>query len=165
MTEESKVVDLEIDEEATKDALNESVNGVTDLESGDEVETIEAQDADSVAAGSAKKKKKSKKAKLKKVLGVGNKEDGDKDASGSSSNPSSKITSGMVEQILTMNPSLKAELSGKTKEGQTEAVRKMDVSELLTGMAISGKNQKTWRRTSSGKPSPSLDSTKPWSRR
>ena len=142
MTEESKVVDPKIDEEAAKDALNESANGVTDPESGDEVETTEAQDADSVAAGSAEKKKKSKKAKLRKVLGVGNKEDGDKDASGSSSNPSSKITSGMVEQILTMNPSLKAEVSGKTKEEQTDAVRKMDVSELLTGMAVSGKNQK-----------------------
>ena len=142
MTEESKVVDPKIDEEAAKDALNESANGVTDPESGDEVETTGAQDADSVAAGSAEKKKKSKKAKLRKVLGVGNKEDGDKDASGSSSNPSSKITSGMVEQILTMNPSLKAEVSGQTKEEQTEAVRKMDVSELLTGMAVSGKNQK-----------------------
>lgn len=142
MTEASKVVDPKVDVQAAKDILKESANGATETESGDEVETAEAQDADSVAAGSAEKKKRSKKAKLRKALGVGNKEDGDKEASGSSANPASKLTSGMVEQLLTMNPSLKSEVAGKTKEERTEAVRNMDVSELLTGMSVSGKNQK-----------------------
>ena len=142
MTDESKVVDPKVDSQAAKDALNESAKGVTDTESGEEIETTGSQDANSVAAGSIEKKKKSKKAKLKKALGVSNKEDGDKEASGTSANPASKLTSGMVEQLLTMNPSLKSEVAGKTNEEQTEAVRKMDVSELLTGMSVSGKNQK-----------------------
>ena len=140
--EESKVVDPKIDEEAAKDALDQSTNGAADQDSAEEVESIDNKDSDAVAAGSAAKKKKSKKAKLKQALGVGKKEDERQEASSSSSNPASKLTSGMVEQLLEMNPSLKSEVAGMDKERAADTLKKLDVADLLTGMSVSGKNQK-----------------------
>lgn len=132
MPEESKIVDPTTEPEAAKDVLN----GATDDDSGEEVEALDSKDPDAVAAGSTTKKKKSKKAKLKKVLGVRNKEDGDKEASDSSSNPASKLTSGMVDQLLEMNPSLKSEVEGLDKEQAAEKLKKLDVADLLTGMVV-----------------------------
>lgn len=140
--EESKIVDPKVDEEAAKNVLDESANGTADHDSAEEVESTDNKGSDAVAAGSAAKKKKSKKAKLKQALGVGKKEDGAKEVSGSSSNPASKLTSGMVEQLLEMNPSLKGEVAGMDKERAAETLKKLDVADLLTGMSVSGKNQK-----------------------
>lgn len=140
--EESKLVDPKADEEAAKDVFEPSANGNADQDSAEDVDSTDNKGSDAVAAGSAEKKKKSKKAKLKQALGVGNKEDEDKESSGSSSNPASKLTSGMVEQLLEMNPSLKSEVAGMDKEKATETLKKLDVADLLTGMSVSGKNQK-----------------------
>lgn len=131
MPEESKLVDSTADADAAKDVLN----GDTDEESGEEIEPTGSKDADSVAQES-NTKKKSKKAKLKKALSVGNKENGDKDTSSSSSNPASKLTSGMVDQLLEMNPSLKNEVEGLDKEQAAEKLKKLDVADLLTGMVF-----------------------------
>ncbi|KAK4692357.1 hypothetical protein P7C71_g4829, partial [Lecanoromycetidae sp. Uapishka_2] len=130
MPEESKVVDPKTDVEAAKDVLN----GATDEDSGEEAEPTDSKDPDSVAVGSTTKKKKSKKAKLKNAFRVGNKEDGDKDASASSSNPASKLTGEMVDQLLEMNPSLKSEVEGLDKGEAAEKLKKLDVADLLTGM-------------------------------
>ena len=140
--EESKLVDPKADEEAVKDVLEQSANGNADQDSAEDVDSTDNKGSDALAAGSTDKKKKSKKAKLKQALGVGSKEDGDKESSGSSSNPASKLTSGMVEQLLEMNPSLKSEVAGMDKEKATETLKKLDVADLLTGMSVSGKNQK-----------------------
>jgi len=130
MLEESKVFDPKTDAEAARDVLN----GFTDGDSGEEAQPTDSKDPDSVAAGSASKKKKSKKAKLKKAFGVGKKEDGDKEALSSSSNPASKLTSGMVDQLLEMNLSLKSEVEELDKEKAAEELKKLDVADLLTGM-------------------------------
>lgn len=140
--EESKVVDPRIEEEAAKEVLDQSNNGATNQDSAEELESTDSKDMDAVAAGSAARKKKSKKAKLRQALGVGKKENEDIEASGSSSNPASKLTSGMVEQLLEMNPSLKGEVAGMDKETAAETLKKLDVADLLTGMSVSGKNQK-----------------------
>ena len=140
--EESKVVDPKIDEEVAKDVLDRPINGTADQDSAEEVEASRSKDTDAVAAASAAKKKKSKKAKLKQALSVGKKDDDDKETSGSSSNSAGKLTSGMVEQLLEMNPSLKSEVAGMDKEKAAEALKKLDVADLLTGMSVSGKNQK-----------------------
>lgn len=128
MNQESKLADPKIEEEAAKDVLGQS--STTDQDSAEDVEPTDSKDSDAVAAGSAAKKKRSKKAKLKKALGV-SKKDGDKE---SSSNPASKLTGDMVEQLLEMNPSLKSEVSGMDKEKAAETLKKMDVADLLTGM-------------------------------
>ncbi|KAL6716653.1 glycylpeptide N-tetradecanoyltransferase [Lecanora helva] len=139
MNAESKLADPKAEEEATKDVLGQS--STTDQDSTEEVDSIDKQDSDAVAAGSAAKKKKSKKVKLKKALGVTSK-DGDKGNSDTSSNPASRLTGNMVEQLLEMNPALKSEVAGMDKDKAAETLKTMDVADLLTGMSVTGKNQK-----------------------
>jgi hypothetical protein len=131
MPEESKVVDPKNDAEAARDLI---FNGATDEDSGEEEEPTDSKDPDSVTAGSTSKKKKSKRLKFKKALGVGSKENGDKEELGSLSNPASRLTSGMVDQLLEMNPSLKSEVEGLDNDQAVEKLKKLDVAELLTGM-------------------------------
>ena len=131
MAEESKEIDPKLDEAAIAEVVDpDSATSPT----GEDVEEDEGPDStnpDAVAAGSSAKKKRSKKAKLKKALGVGSSQDAE---ASSSSNPASKLTPGMVEQLLEMNPSLKSEVAGLDKDNAAEAVKKMDVADLLTGM-------------------------------
>ncbi|RMJ25176.1 hypothetical protein PHISP_03967 [Aspergillus sp. HF37] len=61
----------------------------------------------------------------------------------SSGKPSgAKMTPQAAESLLDMNASLKNEVAGMDKGKATEAVRKMDIAELLTGLSVPGKNQK-----------------------
>ncbi|KAL9637851.1 MAG: hypothetical protein Q9164_001934 [Protoblastenia rupestris] len=130
MAEESKVADPEFNSEI----IDEGVKGPDHDGNLEEVEAGGGS-AEDVAEGPTGKKSKSKKAKLKKAL-TG------KDLSESSSNPASKLTSDMVEQLLEMNPSLKGEVAGMDKDKATEKLKKLDVADMLTGMSVSGKNQK-----------------------
>ena len=126
MTEESKEADPVANVEALEEAL-------TDHDSeGEEA----GASTDKPAEGASKKKKKGKKSKLKKALGVSSSEDG------SSAKPAQKLTDEMVEQLLEMNPSLKAEIAGMDKKTATEALKNLDVADLLSGMAVGGKNKK-----------------------
>lgn len=104
------------------------------VEEVDEEDHAEVEGQDAAAASSSAKKKKSKKAKMKKVLGATSKDNGAASSSSSSANPASKLTTGMVEQLLEMNPSLKGEVAGMDKEKAAEALKKLDVADLLTGM-------------------------------
>ncbi|KAL2864212.1 glycylpeptide N-tetradecanoyltransferase swoF [Aspergillus lucknowensis] len=56
--------------------------------------------------------------------------------------PGDKLTPQAAEAMLENNPALKNELSGLEKEKAVEALRKMDISELLTGLSLTGKNKK-----------------------
>ena len=56
--------------------------------------------------------------------------------------PGQKLTSKAAEALLENNPALKNELAGLDKDKAAEALRKMDIAELLTGLAVGGKNQK-----------------------
>ncbi|PKY02092.1 N-myristoyl transferase [Aspergillus campestris IBT 28561] len=65
--------------------------------------------------------------------------------SGSSPKPYSigdKLTPKMAESLLENNPALKNEMAGLGKDKTAEALRKMDIADLLTGLAVGGKNQK-----------------------
>ncbi|EEP77906.1 glycylpeptide N-tetradecanoyltransferase [Uncinocarpus reesii 1704] len=53
-----------------------------------------------------------------------------------------KLTDSMAETLLEMNPALKNELAGLDKAKAAEMLRKMDISELLTGLSLNQKNQK-----------------------
>ena len=136
MTEESKEVDPKLDAEVVKDILANQDDEQESLSNGDgdEEEPADGEAPDAVAAGSSAKKKKSKRAKIKKSLGMVKKEDGEASASSGSANPASKLTTEMVEQLLEMNPSLKGEVAGMDKEKAAEALKKLDVADLLTGM-------------------------------
>lgn len=133
MAEESKEIDPKIDEAAVKEVIDgEPTASTTNEVTGDE--DPEGTSPDAMAAGAATKKKKSKKAKLKKALGI---EAGQDAEASSSSNPASKLTDGMVEQLLEMNPSLKSEVAGMDKANAAAAVKKLDIADLLTGMVSS----------------------------
>lgn len=53
-----------------------------------------------------------------------------------------KMTPKAAESLLEMNAALKNEMAGLDKGKATDAVRKMDIAELLTGLSVQGKNQK-----------------------
>ena len=53
-----------------------------------------------------------------------------------------KVTPQVVDQLLELNPALKGELAGMDKGKAAEAIKKMDISELLTGMAMNSKSTK-----------------------
>ncbi|KAL8946466.1 MAG: hypothetical protein Q9222_007140 [Ikaeria aurantiellina] len=142
MTEQSKEADPLANADAVQTALDDEENGAVSAEDVDEEDPAKADDPDAVAAGSKAKKKKSKRAKIKKALGVASKEDGDASASSSSAKPASKLTPEMVQQLLEMNPSLKGEVEGMDEKNAAEALKKLDVADLMTGMSVSGKNQK-----------------------
>lgn len=138
MPEESKEVDSKVEEEAIDEVVNSQVTVLTDNENNDvdEEKPEDGTTTEAVAANSNAKKKKSKKAKIKKALGVGGIEDETAESSNSAANPASKLTTGMVEQLLEMNPSLKSEVAGMDKEKAAETLKKLDVADLLTGMVI-----------------------------
>lgn len=124
---------MKADEAVVQEAVDSQSAASPPSEDAEEDETMDNTSPDAIAATSAAKKKKSKKAKLKKALGVDSHED--KEAGSSSNpNPASKLTNDMVEQLLEMNPSLKSEVEGMDRNNAAEAVRKMDVADLLTGM-------------------------------
>lgn len=135
MPEESKEIDPKVDEEALEEELKENATEIPVADESGEDEPAASTSSDAVAASSSTKKKKSKRAALKKkFLGAGASDQGNNEPSESSSNPASKLTNDMVEQLLEMNPSLKSEVAGMDREKAAEAVKKLDVSDLLTGM-------------------------------
>src|ERR1700761_6112227 len=81
-----------------------------------------------------KKKKKSKKSKLVSAL-TGTKPSEQAD-------PSKPLSNDVVKTLLDANPALKGELAGMPPEKAGELLKKMDVSQLLSGLSITGKNQK-----------------------
>ena len=159
MSEQSKEVDPQVEAEVITE-LNGANGGEKNKHQATmEKDTEDADDtvADVTATSSMSKKKKSKKSKLKQVLGA--REDVKPEEAPTSLSPARKLTPGMIEQLLEMNPSLKSEVEGMDKEQAAERLKKLDVADLLTGMAslvcllaqrtgadvlqsVSGKNQK-----------------------
>ena len=138
MAEESKEIDPKLEEKLVQEEINSMELASTSENDHEEVEdeNMDAANKDDVAAESSAKKKKSKRAKLKKALGAGSGDVGSSEGSSASANTASKLTTSMVEQLLEMNPSLKSEVAGMGKEEAAEAVKKLDVADLLTGMVI-----------------------------
>ena len=116
MSEESKIADPELNRDVAAENVAPAAQDDND---GPEEE-----------GEGASKKKKSKKAKLKKALG----RDGDTSEAGSSSNPSSKLTDGMLEQLMEMNPSLRSEVANMDKSEAAEKLKSLDVASLMTGL-------------------------------
>ena len=147
------MADPELDGEAVTEAINElSKNATVNDDSAEEEPQEDNTNTEAVAASSTAKKKKSKKAKIKKIFGAKGKEDGDAEGAEGSSNPASKLTPGMVEQLLELNPSLKTEVAGMNAEKAAETLKKLDVADLLSGMV------RTSNCPSKGDESDNLDS-------
>lgn len=139
MAGESKPADTA----ATKQALEETVpdastkSATVDEEaesSGEEDEGETPADTATAGASANKKKKKSKKKKLKEAL-TGKKEE-----------KQEQLTTAQVMQVLEQNPALKKELEAHTKGKDPKAIeemmKRMDLGQMLTGLAPQGKNAK-----------------------
>ncbi len=87
--------------------------------------------ADEAAGGDSGKKKR----RFRKKKG---KEKAEED----SSKPAAKMSDDSIKTLLDMNPALKGELSKLSPSQAQEALKKMDVSQLLTGLTMNSKNQK-----------------------
>jgi glycylpeptide N-tetradecanoyltransferase len=122
------------------DGLDPAAESESEHEDGERAEshTKDAETTESTNAESAPaKKKKSKKSKVAAAL------TGKKDSTPDPPKPAgSKMTPDMMNTLLEMNPSLKGELSSMNKQQASELLKKMDVSELLTGLSLGPKNQK-----------------------
>ena len=70
------------------------------------------------------------------------KKKGKEKAEDDSSNPAAKMSDDSIKTLLDMNPALKGELSKLSPSQAQEALKQMDVSQLLTGLALNSKNQK-----------------------
>ncbi|PGH33063.1 glycylpeptide N-tetradecanoyltransferase [[Emmonsia] crescens] len=64
------------------------------------------------------------------------------DGDSAPANPAAKLTPSMAESLLELNPALRSELAGMDKEKAVEALRQMNISDLLTGLSVNPKNQK-----------------------
>lgn len=59
-----------------------------------------------------------------------------------SSAGSKRVPPKMIESLMEMNPALKNELAAMDKDTAAETLSKLDMSQLLTGLSLDGKNQK-----------------------
>lgn len=95
-------------------------------------ETVDTPETSS--APTKKKKKKSKKAKVASALGLDKSDDAVK--------PAAKMSDKSIETLLDNNPALKSELANKSPEDAKNALKNLNLEALLTGMSLTGKNQK-----------------------
>ena len=141
MAQESKEVDQKVDKEAIQESLGLKTDDTQDKIAAEGQAANGVNKEDHEAAESIDEKKKSKKDKLKKMIGG---KSATEDAN--HSDPAGKkLTPGMVDQLLDMNPSLKSELSGLDKAEQAEAIKKLDAADLLAGMVSDDYDGQTGR--------------------
>ncbi|TVY37773.1 Glycylpeptide N-tetradecanoyltransferase [Lachnellula occidentalis] len=141
MADESKLEDPATSQEAAKEVIEESTTTTAQVESEneDEEDTVEPDGKDATPAG---KKKKSKRKKIKAALGVAS---GSNEASSSTQDSSKlvgKLDNDQAEQLLRMNPGLAAQIGDGGMAGPIEALKKMSLQDIMTGLASSGKNVK-----------------------
>lgn len=150
--EESKPVDPAVIAEAAKvvaeaTAADKAQGKQPEVESDDDDVDV----ADDAPAGSssatadtsaAKKKKKSKRKKIKEVFTgkSSSADDGEKDAK----KAIGALSNQQVQELLTLNPALAQELAaaGGSDKDASEALKKLKLEDILTGLAASGKNVK-----------------------
>ncbi|OBT76024.1 hypothetical protein VF21_03488 [Pseudogymnoascus sp. 05NY08] len=150
MAEESKLIDTSVPEKAP--ASSAPVAATDDASSGSEDDAPPSTSTDPNAAPNAapkkkSKKKRSKKDRLKAAVGLAPK--GDKPGESSSAadhNPVSALSKAQLNELLLMNPALAREVGLKDGEEATgtaiEALKKLSLQDIMTGLAASGKNAK-----------------------
>ncbi|KAF7910147.1 uncharacterized protein EAE98_010861 [Botrytis deweyae] len=118
-----------------------------------QVESENEEDNDETTTGATGtpatgKKKKSKRKKVKAALGVGSSSDGpsEKPTREDLSKAVAGLSKSQIQDILALNPALAQQLGavdGELSSKQaTEAVRKLSLEDIMTGLASSGKNVK-----------------------
>ena len=143
MAEESKLDDPSTSRGAAEGLIAESKapSGQAEVDSGNEEEQEEGVTTSTSAAGAAAKKKKSKKKRIKAALTGGGSESSEKDKI-------SKAVAGMSNdqalELVKMNPALAQQVGHgeRSEKDVIAAIKKLDLAEIMTGLAADGKNAK-----------------------
>lgn len=126
----------------------EAPSTAAQVESENEEDPGDAAATSTPASGTATKKKKSKRKRVKAALGGGSSE---ASSSGGSREEISKAVSGLgtaqIQEILKMNPALAQQMgvgegSELSEKKIQDAIKKLSLEEIMTGLASSGKNVK-----------------------
>jgi glycylpeptide N-tetradecanoyltransferase len=137
--EASKISDPDATAEAAGEAVAESGQQHAAAESADESE--EDTGAVEGGEGATEKKKKSRKRKIKDALtGKGKAPE----ITSTESPAGGHLSKDQMNQLLESNPALKNELVAKSKSPKDleNMIRKLNINEMLTGLAPEGKNTK-----------------------
>jgi glycylpeptide N-tetradecanoyltransferase len=137
--EASKLSDPDATAEAASEAIAESSKQNAAAESADESDE-ETATVDG-GEGATEKKKKSRKRKIKDALtGKGKAPE----ITSTDSPAGGHLSKDQMNQLLESNPALKQELLAKSKSPKDleEMIRKLNINEMLTGLAPEGKNTK-----------------------
>lgn len=139
--ENSKVSDPDATAQAAAEAVAESSkqNAAAESadESGEEGETGTVEGGE----GASEQKKKSRKRKIKDALtGKGKAPE----VTSTDSPAGAHFSKDQMSQLLDLNPALKQELQSKAKspKDMEELIKKLNINEMLTGLASEGKNTK-----------------------
>jgi glycylpeptide N-tetradecanoyltransferase len=144
MPDESKLDDPAATKEAVEEVLAES-KGKQQAEVESESEEDENAPSSSTAndASPAKKKKKSKKKRIKAALTGGS---GDKVSERETLDKAvNSLSQKDIAELLRMNPALASQLGvneGSSASSAAEALKKLKLEDIMTGLAASGKNVK-----------------------
>jgi hypothetical protein len=127
---ESKLAETKA-EEGAESGIQDTATPLTKAVGGQEPveEQTETAGVDDAASGAAKKKKSTKK-RVKSLLA-------ERDVSsvvGEPSSESSKLPSAVVDNFLKNNPSIRSEVPGMGKDKAEDMLRKLKMSDLLTGV-------------------------------
>jgi len=135
--ENSKISDPDATAQAAAEAAAESSKQNAAAESADE----SADEAVEGGEGASEQKKKSRKRKIKDALtGKGKAPD----LTSTDSPAGAHLSKDQLSQLLDLNPALKQELQSKANspKDMQEMLRKLNINELLTGLASDPKNTK-----------------------
>lgn len=140
MAEESKPVDLKSSQDAAAEVIAEVSNAQDG--SGSDDEHNDAPSTTDSASTPAKKKKSSKKKKIKAAVGLGPRDaPSEKDLQKAVNN----LSKDQLTDLLSMNPALAAEVGykeGEDNKAAMEAMKKLSLQDIMTGLAAGGKNAK-----------------------
>lgn len=150
MADEPKLNHPEIAKEATAEAVDKVAKGQAAVESEDEEHEDPAEG--SVASSTAAKKKKSKRKRAKQAI-MGGSSNAESSSSADTKGDLSKLLGGLsrdqLNELLKNNPALSQQL--KSAEGASgemsakdlaSAMKMLNVEDIMTGLASSGKNVK-----------------------
>lgn len=115
--------------------------GKAAMPSGDDVKTKAVDPAPTTPPEPHATTDKPSEAKKKELLGKKGTDATEQGPSGEN-RPATKMSAKDAKSLLEMNPSLKNEMAGLDGDKAAEALQKMNIADLLTGLSVGGKNQK-----------------------
>ena len=146
MADESKLEDVPSKQTATEEGTRDSTTATStnpQAESDNEEDTPAAGTA---ASSAAAKKRKSKKKRIKAALTGGSSESSENASKDDISKAVSGLSKSQMSELLAMNPALARQLGADngdlTGSKAMEAMKRLNLEDIMTGLAANGKNVK-----------------------